>query len=306
MANTSPRYKLIAIDLDGTLLGPDGQVSDRARQAIHRALDAGLLICFATGRNWTESRFAVDAVGHYATAVFVGGAIVMDTHQRVTLHRTLMEPDLARQISRDLESRGYAVLALQDTASCGVDYLISGNAEMHPETRLWMEKTRATVQRIATLADHAHEHTIRIGMIALSAETHRVRDEMIAAYSQRIFCQCVEIMPQGLAVLEVFDPSVNKWEGIKQVAKIHGIAHEQIMAIGDDVNDLHMIRGAGLGVAMGNAHPQVRAIAKRIIGSNAEDGLAVFLEEVVATNMVEPLQDKKSDAKSNAQSGAAA
>lgn len=296
MATPSPRYKLIAIDLDGTLLAPDGAVSDRTRRAVRQALDAGLLVCFATGRNWTESQFTIEAVGHYATAVFVGGAIVMDTHQRVTLHRTLMDPDLARRISGDLEARGYVVLALQDTALAGFDYLVSGSAEMHPETAQWMVKTQAAVRRIATLSKHSHEHTIRIGMIDKSAETHRVRDEMIAAHGQRIFCQCVEIMPQGLAVLEVFDPSVNKWEGIKQVAKIHGIAHERIIAIGDDVNDLHMIRGAGLGVAMGNAHPLVRAAAGRIIGTNAQDGLAAFLEEVIATNLVEPLQGAQSDA----------
>lgn len=285
----STRYKLIAIDLDGTLLAPDSRVTDRTRRAVHAALDAGLLVCFATGRNWTESQFALEAIGHYATAVFVGGAVVMDTHKRVTLHRTLMDPELAREVSRDLECRGYAVLALQDTATAGIDYLISGNTEMHPETQLWMVKTRATVQRIGTLADHGHQHTIRLGMIAESPETHRVRDEVIAAYGQRVFCHCVEIMPQGLAVLEVFDPSVNKWEGIKHVAGMHGIASEQVIAIGDDVNDLHMIRGAGLGVAMGNAHQQVRAVARRVIGTNAEDGLAVFLEEIVATNLVEPL-----------------
>ena len=177
----------------------------------------------------------------------------------------------------------------------------TNSTKQNAESSTWISKElveqgKPRTARATRAIDFVHGYTLGQGVV----------DEMIAAYSQRIFCQCVEIMPQGLAVLEVFDPSVNKWEGIKQVAKIHGIAHEQIMAIGDDVNDLHMIRGAGLGVAMGNAHPQVRAIAKRIIGSNAEDGLAVFLEEVVATNMVEPLQDKKSDAKSNAQSGAAA
>src|SRR5882724_1479556 len=93
------RYRLIAIDLDGTLLSPKGEVTPRVKTAIHRALDAGLLVCFATGRNWTESRDVLDALEHYPTAVFVGGAMVVDTGKRVTLHRTMMDPALAAEVS---------------------------------------------------------------------------------------------------------------------------------------------------------------------------------------------------------------
>jgi hydroxymethylpyrimidine pyrophosphatase-like HAD family hydrolase len=84
---------------------------------------------------------------------------------------------------------------------------------------------------------------------------------------------------------------VNKWEGILQVARMHGIDREQIVAIGDDVNDLTMIASAGLGVAMGNARPEVAAVAKRVIGRNDQDGLAEFLEELVATHAVTPESD---------------
>src|SRR5690242_14319108 len=109
------RFRMIAIDLDGTLLSPDGRVTPRAKAAVHRALSAGLLVCFATGRNWTESKTVIDAVEHYGTAVFVGGAMVIDTRQRVTLHRTMMQPALAAAVCGALESLGHAALALQDT-----------------------------------------------------------------------------------------------------------------------------------------------------------------------------------------------
>src|SRR4051794_18115174 len=104
-------YRMIAIDLDGTLLSPRGEVTPRTKAAIHRALAAGMLVCFATGRNWTESQTVLDAVAHYDSAVFVGGAMVVDTKQRVTLHRTMMEPALARELCTVFESRGHAVLA---------------------------------------------------------------------------------------------------------------------------------------------------------------------------------------------------
>ena len=89
---------MIAIDLDGTLLSPLGQVTPRAKQAVRKALDAGLLVCFATGRNWTESKTVLEAVEHYDSAVFVGGAMVVDTKQQVVLHRMMMQPGLAREV----------------------------------------------------------------------------------------------------------------------------------------------------------------------------------------------------------------
>src|SRR5690242_19075740 len=101
-------YRMIAIDLYGTLLTPTGQVTPRPKAAVHKALSAGLLVCFATGRNWTESRDVIEAVERYATAVFVGGAMVIDTKQRVTLHRTMMDTALAAAVCAHLEQAGHA------------------------------------------------------------------------------------------------------------------------------------------------------------------------------------------------------
>ncbi len=107
-------------------------------------------------------------------------------------------------------------------------------------------------------------------------------------FGERVICQSLLVPSYEVEVLEVFDPAVNKWEGLLQVARTHGIDPAQIVAIGDDVNDLTMIKSAGLGVAMGNAKPEVLAAAKRVIKRNDQDGLAEFLEELVATHAVEP------------------
>src|SRR5206468_7743365 len=100
-------------------------------------------------------------------------------------------------------------------------------------------------------------------------------------FAERIFGLAIRVPHAGVDVYEVFDPAVNKWEGILHVARRHQIDPSQIIAIGDDLNDVPMIKSAGLGVAMGNGHPEVKAIAKRVIGSNEEEGLAAFLEELV-------------------------
>src|SRR5438874_8096663 len=151
-------YRMIAIDLDGTLLAPDGTVSPRAKAAVHKALAAGLLVCFATGRNFTESQMVLDAVEHYSTAVFVGGAMVIDTRHRKTLHRMGMQPQLAREVCELFESLGHAALALQDTAAAGVDYLATADVKLDEATSQWMEVTAAKIERFSRLANHPHEH----------------------------------------------------------------------------------------------------------------------------------------------------
>lgn len=283
-----PPYRMIAIDLDGTLLGPDGSVSPRVKQAIRKVLDAGILVCFATGRNLTESQAILDAVSHYDTAVFVGGAMVIDTRDGRTIHRIGMQPQLAREICAAIESLGHAALVLEDTSQTGVDYIISDGVELSEATSKWIIATKASVRRMRNLACYAHEHTVRVGICAPRAEVERVRDILAAQFGSRIVCQVLYVPAYDVEVMEVFDPAVNKWEGILHVARRHGVDPSRIIAIGDDVNDLPMIRNAGLGVAMGNAKPEVRAAAKLVIRSNRDDGLAEFLDDIVARHLVEP------------------
>ena len=279
---------MIAIDLDGTLLSPTGHVTPRGKAAVHKALAAGLLVCFATGRNWTESKTVLDDVEHYGSAVFVGGAMVVDTGKRVTLHRTMMQPDLARELCAFLEAEGHAACALQDTGAAGVDYLVTGGVEPNEATRQWLAVTAAAVHRVPSLGDHPHEHTIRVGICAAPAEARRVRDDLLGRFAGRVVCHSLFVPAYDVEVMEVFDPAVNKWEGILHVARRHGIDPSEIIAIGDDVNDLPMIKSAGLGVAMGNARPEVQAVADRVIGANQDEGLAAFLEELVDRHLVEP------------------
>lgn len=287
------RFQMIVIDLDGTLLSPAGEVTPATKAAVRRALDAGLLVCFATGRNWTESREVLDAVEHYPTAVFIGGAMVMDTHQRVTLHRTMMEPALAAEVCDHLERAGHAALALQDLGAAGVDYLVSGEATLNAATRGWMAVTKAKLHKVPSLSRYSHEHTIRVGICAEPHEVERVKKELEERFGSRVFCQNLMVPTYGVEVLEIFDPAVNKWEGVLHIARRHNIDPARIVAIGDDVNDLPMIRNAGLGVAMGNARPQVLAAAQRVIGSNRDDGLAAFLNELVDQHEVDPLGENE-------------
>jgi hydroxymethylpyrimidine pyrophosphatase-like HAD family hydrolase len=275
-------FRMIAIDLDGTLLHPSGRVTDRTREAVLRVVSVGWRVCFATGRNWNESRPVLRQVGHLDTAVFVGGALVVDTRLDRVLHRTTMDGSLAADVCRFFENHGLAALALQDFSITGSDYLISDGLPMDSATDLWMTLTGAVILRRFDLATEpgVHDHTLRISVVAAPAVTAGISAMLTQAFGSRIVFHSIAVGSLGVDVLEVFDPAVSKWQGLLTVAAVHGIDPRQIVAVGDDFNDLPMIKSAGLGVAMGNARAEVKAAAGRVIGSNADDGLAVFLEEI--------------------------
>ena len=236
---------------------------------------------FSPPGNFTESKPVLDAVGYYGTAVFVGGGIVMDTKNRRVLHRTLMDGELARQLCGFLQSRGQNVLVMQDTSTAGVDYLINDSAKLNHATQTWLDITKTKVHRVADLDKHRHEHTIRVGAVAEIGVARQIYRELSDHFGPRVVCHNIYVPAYGVEVVEAFDPAVNKWQAVRYVANRHGIEPKQIIAIGDDVNDLPMVQNAGLGVAMGNARPELIAAAKKVIGANSEDGLAKFLEEIV-------------------------
>ncbi len=276
------QYKLIAIDLDGTLLRPDGSVSPRNRDAVRLAVAAGFEVVFATGRNFTESRRIIEEVGHRDLCVFVSGAIVMDVKRGVVVHRMTMHSQLAREVSGVIEGLGHAALALQDHDSPVADYLATSDIELNDATQSWMRVTNAKIEHVGRLADHPHPCTLRVGLVSSRDETARIERLLLGEFGDRVVVHSLLVPAYDVEVLEVFDPAVSKWQGVLHVARSRGITPQQIVAIGDDVNDLSMITGAGFGAAMGNAKPQVAAAAKRVLKSNLDDGLAEFLEELVS------------------------
>jgi hypothetical protein len=269
---------MIAIDLDGTLLSPTSAVTPRTRDAVLASAAAGWIVCFATGRTWSESESALSEIGHNDVAVFVGGAIVVDTAQRTVLHRTVMRPNLAEDVCAFFEARGHVALALQDRAASDVDYLISGNLPQSEATQLWMRVSGCAVREVPHLGRHPHHDTMRVSIAGPPAEMTALLGELNAAFGPRVQSHTVGYHHHAIDVLEAFDPSVDKWQGVVRAAQARAVDPMQVIAVGDSMNDLSMIRGAGLGVAMGNAKEAVKAAAARVIGANGADGLAIFLE----------------------------
>ncbi len=273
------RYRLIAIDLDGTLLCPQGKVSQENRAALLAAHEAGALILPCTGRGWRESRSVFAHVPAVELGVFNTGALVCGMTDGSTRDRAVFDPDTARQLIDLLIATGEPVLLYTDPSATGYEYVVTGHGELNANTRWWFEhnQLRWTIQR--ELDPLVLAHIVRAG--ALTSPEHaaqtvvQVRQQMPEQVEAHAF---EALQDEGeehpIHIIECFARGVTKWRRIQYVSQRLGIAASEVAVIGDQINDVPMFRMAGCAVAMGNAIAEVREVAHYHTLKNDEHGVA--------------------------------
>ncbi len=292
---TASNYDLLAIDLDGTLLGPDARVSSRNVEAVHAAREAGLDVIVCTGRGYIESRRILEAIGQTDAVIVAGGSITACGETGATLHRFEMHHALVARAVRTINAHGQAAMVLKDAPAAGYDYLVVSGEDEHPLDPVaswWFEEMGATVRFATRLdADEHPEQTIRVG---LCTENHRSAPIAAALSAEMGDATLLHDFPAVLGphgggsaprrvnIVELFDARANKWSALTRLAGERGIDPTRIAAIGDEINDVCLIEGAGLGVAMGNAVDAVRAVADRHTLANTDDGVAHAIERILA------------------------
>lgn len=281
MESEIDRVGLIVLDLDSTVLSPTGHVTPRTRAAIRATVDSGIAVCIATGRSWWESREVVDEAALLGPGVFAGGAIVNQMESGATLSAVPMHADVARRVCEMIDREGLAAMVLQDRNREKYEWLIAAEKPMPPTVPEWLARHGSTFARVNGLQDASHAGTVRLSTVALIEENGRMAKALAAEIGGAVYLHEIRVPTIGISVLEVFDATVNKWTGVQRVAAQLEIDEKRIVAIGDDMNDLSMLRGAAVGVAMGQARHEVKAAANLEIGSNAVDGLARYLEQIV-------------------------
>lgn len=303
----TPKYDILALDLDGTLLGPDGEVSRSNADAVERARQAGIEVVLCTGRGYRESSGAIDAIRadrvaegrSIAPVVVSGGAMIVDASTSKTLHRWALDEQMAIELCDLFAGLNRAPLLLKDFDAAGYDYLVVNSGPVEPPTQWWFEHMPVEVRFVGSLAEDEHpEHTVRVGFAASTS----VMKQLALAVRERFGRRAVihsfaavssaedRVGPDGrpivakdenIHLLEVFDAQVSKWTAIHRLALEQGIPRGRIAAIGDEINDLSMIEGAGLGIAMGNAITEIREASGRQTLHHADDGVAYAIDKIL-------------------------
>lgn len=295
-ATSAANYDMIAIDLDGTLLGPDGTISAANRRAIERAREAGITVTICTGRGFVECERMLCAIGQTDPVVVAGGSILSCPTSRRTLHRFSIEQRIVARAVDRLLGHGHAVLVLKDPVETGYDYLVVQGEQGHaidPVTDWWFREMGVKARYAKSLDEDPHpEHTVRFGICGVDRVLAPICDDLTGCLGDEIAMhhfpavvapEHARLTGEGRAyhILEVFRRDANKWTALSWLAAQRGVRAERIVAIGDQINDEAMIRGAGLGVAMGNAVPRIRELAKRQTRAHDEDGVAFAIERVL-------------------------
>ncbi len=281
IVSTLQDYDLLAIDLDGTLLDCQHALPPENRAALHRAHQAGCKIVLCTGRSFTETRPVLAEIGLDLDAtVTVFGALVTDVASGRTLERTAIPLDVAHAVTEWFQRRGFPVLWLTDPNEAGTDGYVLAGSRRHPGVDAWIARSPCVVEDVARLPINAAA-PLRISIIeerdVLAEVSARLRED----FDGRLTHNVLHAPPYRISLIETFAPAVNKWFGIEKLCRRWGVDVTRTAAVGDDVNDVEMIRRAGLGVAVANAQPVLRDIADWVVASNDECGVAGLIAELL-------------------------
>jgi len=288
------KYDLLAIDLDGTLLCPQGAVSQANRDAIRDARRRGIAVTVCTGRGLAECKHITDQIDQTEPVIVAGGSIIADPISGRTLHKFAMDPALVGRVVHLLSSHGHAVLVLKDPRVAGHDYVVvseRGGEGIDPVTKWWFEKMHVPVRFVAALHEDEHpEHTVRVGVCGPKRLTDGVAAALREAFADEVTMQHFQAVvprpddgdPDGRTlILEVFSKAANKWSAIEWLAASRSIPHTRIAAIGNDINDVAMLERAALSIAMGNAIDEAKAASHRLTLDNSTDGVAHAIERIL-------------------------
>jgi len=285
------RIKLLVTDLDGTLLDRKGRVSARNLEAIRRLQDSGVEVVPATGRSLPECDHVLDHINHEGHAITAGGALIHDARDGSVVIRRCLPPEVVRGVARILAEHGHLAHLLQDHTEAGVDYVMVGDQPFDPATEWWFNHLPVQYRRIPRVEDHqADQHTVRVGTIALGYVLGPVAEAIDRAFGEVVAAQHWSALTAEQAVgsethlLEAFGRGVNKWTAIEALCEKYGVDPAETAAIGDGLNDLEMVRHAGLGIAMENADPRIAAVAKARVGHHDREGWADVAELIARVN----------------------
>lgn len=265
------QYKLVAIDLDDTLLNSDLQISSRNKQAIALARAKGVEITISTGRMYQAAVGFARELGIEAPLITYQGALVREAVSGKILEHLPVPLDLAREIIRLVRPRGWHInLYLDDRL-----YV----EQITPAAQQYMRISKVAAEPVGDLLDFLQSAPTKVVVIGDSGEMDALGEEMKAHFGESL-----HITKSKPHFLEFSHPQATKGRALAELAGWLHISRDEIIAIGDSYNDLEMIRYAGLGVVMANGPAAVQKVADFVAPVNDADGVALVLEKFILEN----------------------
>lgn len=261
-------FRLLVADIDGTLLNSRREITAGALEAVRAAQARGVRVCLATGRIWASAQRYFLALGADPPAILYNGGMVYDFRADRVLRRVSLAQEHARAVLEFLRE----MPRVQPHLYVG-DRVYTGRINEH--TDFYRRKDGVEVEEVGDLLTFLPSDPMKILIIGARADLNRAMEgiralplPINAVFSEETY---LEILPAGSS----------KGAALEVVAEALGIPLAQVIAVGDNLNDLEMIRLAGLGVAMGNASEPLRAQADYVTASNDDEGLREVIDRFI-------------------------
>ena len=286
-------YKLAAIDLDGTMLNQYGIVTQRTKQAIKRAQQRGIEVIIASGRPMDSIKAIAEEIKSEKYFISGNGAIIYDIQNDEIIYENTLKKQKTLDIIKICEENSiyYNIYTEKEIIAknlqCNVLYY-------HKENLNKEEKNKTHINIVENIYDYIVDRDEKVVKITICdnnqvifnsimrklKEIEEIEVLEVSHMSRKIIRQGSVEVPIEYFYTEISAQNVDKWNAIEFLKEKMQIKTEEIVAIGDNVNDKKMIENAGLGIAMGESTPVIKNVANQITGSNNEDGVAQALENL--------------------------
>jgi Cof subfamily protein (haloacid dehalogenase superfamily) len=276
------RYRILALDVDGTLLDRDGTLRPRTADAVARAARAGIRPVLCTGRRYRRAWPVAEQLGLDAPLVCNSGALVKDPDGHRTLWRADFDAPLLAEVLAVFRDHDEPALSFTDTAPDASDFVVSSDPTGRALFDDYLGQNRPHAEVDPSWPHHhgdrLHYHLCAIG----TREAMLVFQEAVhARLAGRVQTFVQKSSRYAGTMCEVLRQDASKWTAVLHLADLWGVEPGAICAVGDDMNDVPMLKGAGLGVAMGHSPADVLAVADHVTGDHDQDGVAMLVDEIL-------------------------
>ena len=288
-------YKLIAVDLDGTLLNSYGNISEKNKNSIKKSMEKGAEVVIASGRPVSSAKAYANEAGANKYVICGNGSVLYDIQKEQILYNKSIDKQKVLQIIKICEENSifYSIYTENLTIAKSLNYNIlfynNENKKMPDDKKTnikiinniykYLEDNPNTEILKITVCD---ENSIIFGGIVKRLKEIKDIDVLeVQHMARKVITSGTKEIEIEYHYTEITSKNVNKWNAIEKLADILKREKEEIMTIGDNMNDKEMIENAGLGIIMENSAPYMKKFADKVVSNNNEDGVSEALEKYV-------------------------
>lgn len=287
-------YKLIAMDLDGTLLNSYGEVSKENKEAIKNAIEKGIEVVIASGRMKSAIDSIAEEIGATNYIISGNGTILYDNKNNKILYQSFLKKEKVLQIIKICEENSifYNIYTENEIIAKNLNYNV---LYYNYENSKKIEEKQIQINIVEDIYNYVEKNDINIVKITVCDENQAIFNRIINKINQINEINVLEVehmsrkriksgteeIDIGYYYTEIVNKDVNKWTAIKKLIEHLGIQEKEVIAIGDNVNDKEMVENAGIGVAVGKSWLEMKQIGDIIVADNNSNGVAEAINKYI-------------------------